>query len=230
MNRRTISFNGIQVIVFSHIFTLCLDILEDAGFSFASLALVLAGHLTSLATNVRFYKPLSALLSKLVTTDSLVDILAELEEELVMLACHRFGYTVVVALLEAELPPATRERLVGKFQGRIAELACHPTCCAVVEVLLTISGEGQQAALIEEVCTVTTNQADMAVISLTKDKQGHAIVLTMLKAGTPKIVIHNIFNIILCRCPATSRCTTFSRPPSSASKTSWLATCGRPGC
>ena len=184
MNRRTISFNGIQVIVFSHVFTLCLDILEDAGFSFASLALVLAGHLTSLATNVRFYKPLSALLSKLVTTDSLLDILAELEEELVMLACHRFGYTVVVALLEAELPPVTRERLVGKFQGRIAELACHPTCCAVVEVLLTISGEGQQAALIEEVCTVTTNQADMAVISLTKDKQGHAIVLTMLKAGS----------------------------------------------
>ena len=186
MNRRTISFNGIQVIVFSHVFTLCLDILEDAGFSFASLALVLAGHLTSLASNVRFYKPLSALLSKLVTTDSLLDILAELEEELVMLACHRFGHTVVVALLEAELPPATRERLVGKFQGRIAELACHPTCCAVVEVLLTISGEGQQAALIEEVCTVTTNQADMAVISLTKDKQGHAIVLTMLKVGMPQ--------------------------------------------
>ena len=151
---------------------------------------MLAGHLTSLASNVRFYKPLSALLSKLVTTDSLLDILAELEEELVMLACHRFGYTVVVALLEAELPPATRERLVGKFQGRIAELACHPTCCAVVEVLLTISGEGQQAALIEEVCTVTTNQADMAVISLTKDKQGHAIVLTMLKVGLPLVVTH----------------------------------------
>ena len=124
------SFNNIQVIAFSHVFTLCLDILEDAGFSFASLALVLAGHLTSLASSVRFYKSLSALLSKLVTTDSLLDILAELEEELVMLACHRFGYTVVVALLEAELPPATRERLVGKFQGRIAELACHPICCA----------------------------------------------------------------------------------------------------
>ena len=182
-----LTLNNIQVIVLSHVFTLCLDILEDAGFSFASLALVLAGHLTSLASSVRFYKPLSALLSKLVTTDSLLDILAELEEELVMLACHRFGYTVVVALLEAELPLVTRERLVGKFQGRIAELACHPTCCAVVEVLLTISGEGQQAALIEEVCTVTTNQADMAVISLTKDKQGHAIVLTMLKVGVPKL-------------------------------------------
>ena len=182
-----LTLSNIQVIVLSHVFTLCLDILEDAGFSFASLALVLAGHLTSLASNVRFYKPLSALLSKLVTTDSLLDILAELEEELVMLACHRFGYTVVVALLEAELPPATRERLVGKFQGRIAELACHPTCCAVVEVLLTISGEGQQAALIEEVCTVTTNQADMAVISLIKDKQGHAIVLTMLKVGMPRL-------------------------------------------
>ena len=177
----------IQVIVFSHVFTLCLNILEDAGYSFASLALVLAGHLTSLASSVRFYKPLNALLSKLVTTDSLLDILAELEEELVMLACHRFGYTVVVALLEAELPLVTRERLVGKFQGRIAELACHPICCAVVEVLLTISREEQQAALIEEVCTVTTNQADMAVISLIKDKQGHAIVLTMLKVGTPKL-------------------------------------------
>ena len=205
MNRRTISFNGIQVIVFSHVFTLCLDILEDAGFSFASLALVLAGHLTSLASNVRFYKPLSALLSKLVTTDSLLDILAELEEELVMLACHRFGHTVVIALLEAELPPATRESLVERFQGRIAELACHPVCCAVMEVLLRTAGDGQQAAIIEEVCTVTTNQADMAVVSLTKDKQGHAIVLTMLKVEN---MFGNLYlTVFLPRCPATSRCT-----------------------
>ena len=204
IQKRALSIN-IQVIVFSHVFTLCLDILEDAGFSFASLALVLAGHLTSLATNVRFYKPLSALLSKLVTTDSLLDILAELEEELVMLACHRFGHTVVIALLEAELPPATRESLVERFQGRIAELACHPVCCAVMEVLLRTAGDGQQAAIIEEVCTVTTNQADMAVVSLTKDKQGHAIVLTMLKVVN---MFGNLYlTVFLPRCLATSRCT-----------------------
>ena len=84
-------------------------------------------------------------------------------------------------MLEAKLPLTTRESLVARFQGRIAELACHPVCCAVVEVLLTTSGDGQQAEIIEEVCTVTVNQADMAVVSLTKDKQGHVIVLTMLK-------------------------------------------------
>ena len=158
-----------------------LDLLEEGSFTLAPLALALAGQVSALATNVRFYKPVKTLLSKLASTDSLPEILAELDEELVMLACHRFGYTVVVALLEAKLPPATRESLVERFQGRIAELACHPVCCAVVEVLLTTSGDGQQADIIEEVCTCTANQADMAVISLTKDKQGHAIVLTMLK-------------------------------------------------
>ena len=158
-----------------------LDFLEAAGFTLSSLSLALAGHFSSLATNMRFYKPVKTLLSKLASTDSLPDILAELEEDLVTLACHRFAHTVVVALLEAQLPIGTRESLVERFQGRIAELACHPFCCAVVEVLLRTAGDGQQAAIIEEVCTVTTNQADMAVVSLTKDKQGHAIVLTMLK-------------------------------------------------
>ena len=158
-----------------------LDLLEAAGFTLSSLSIALAGHFSSLATNMRFYKPVKTLLSKLASTDSLPDILAELEEDLVTLACHRFAHTVVVALLEAQLPTGTRESLVEKFQGRIAELACHPFCCAVVEVLLRTAGDGQQAAIIEEVCTVTTNQADMAVVSLTKDKQGHAIVLTMLK-------------------------------------------------
>ena len=105
-----------------------------------------------------------------------------------MLACHRFRHTVVVALLEAKLPPATRESLVVRFQGRIAELACHPVCCAVMEVLLRTSGDGQQAEIIEEVCTVPINQADMAVVSLTKDKQGHTIVLTMLKVEIISII------------------------------------------
>ena len=161
-----------------------LDLLEAASFTLAPLALALDGHFSALATNVRFYKPIKTLLAKLAGTDCLPEILAELDEELVMLACHRFGHTVVVALLEADLPPATRENLVARFQGRIAELACHPVCSAVMEVLLKTSGGGQQAEIIEEVCTVPTNQADMAVVSLTKDKQGHAIVLTMLKVET----------------------------------------------
>ena len=164
-------------------FTLSLDLLEEAGFTLSSLSLALAGHFSNLATNMRFYKPVKSLLAKLASTDSLPEVLAELEEDLVRLACHRFSHTVVVALLEAELPIATRESLVERFQGRIAELACHPVCCAVVEVLLRNAGDGQQAAIIEEVCTVTTSQADMAVVSLTKDKQGHAIILTMLKVG-----------------------------------------------
>merc|ERR1719234_1750414 len=106
----------------SHVFTLSLDLLEEAGFMLSSLSLALTGHFSSLATNVRFYKPVKSLLAKLASTDSLSEILAELEEDLVMLACHRFGYRVVVSLLEAELPPATRESLVERFQGRIAEL------------------------------------------------------------------------------------------------------------
>ena len=190
----------------SHVFTVSLDLLEAASFTLAPLALVLAGHFSTLATNVRFYKPVKTLLFKLASTDCLPEILAELNEELVMLACHRFGHTVMVALLEAELPPATRESLVVRFQGRIAELACHPVCCAVIEVLLRTSGDGQQAEIIEEVCTVSTNQADMAVVSLTKDKQGHAIVLTMLKVENICHKVCSTHDLVL-RCLGTSKCT-----------------------
>ena len=72
----------------SHVFTVSLDLLEAASFTLAPLALVLAGHFSALATNVRFYKPIKILLAKLAGTDCLPEILAELDEELVMLACH----------------------------------------------------------------------------------------------------------------------------------------------
>ena len=132
------------------------------------------------------------------STDCLAEVLGELEEEVVELACHRFGHSVVVVVMEVA-PPATRELLVARFQGRVAELAVHPVCWAVVEAVLLAASSCQQAALIEEVCTVTTLQADMAVIGLAKDQYGHAIVLAMLQVSRHRQV-HNLLKAsLLCK-------------------------------
>ena len=180
----------------STVFSSCLGLVEPS--LLCSLGLSLAGHLSSLATGYRTFRPLRALLTSLAATDCLAEVLGELEEEVVELACHRFGHTVVVAVVEVA-PPATRELLVARFQGRVAELATHPVCCAVVAAVLLAANSCQQAALIEEVCTVTTQQADMAVIALAKDEHGHAIVLAMLQVSRHRQV-HNLLKAsLLCK-------------------------------
>ena len=162
------------------VFSLCLDLLDSP--SLAAVAFSLVGHYSSLASSVRHYRPLRSLLTRIAATDCFPEILPELEQELVSLACSRFGHTVVASLLEA-VPPALCHRLVGPFQGRVAELSCHPVCSAVMVVAVGVAAAGQQAELIEEVCTVTSSQADMAVIGLARDRHGHRVVLAMLQVS-----------------------------------------------
>ena len=135
----------------SQVFSLCLDLLDSP--SLAAVAFSLVGHYSSLASSVRHYRPLRSLLTRIAATDCFPEILPELEQELVSLACSRFGHTVVASLLEA-VPPALCHRLVTPFQGRVAELSCHPVCSAVMVVAVGVAAAGQQAELIEEVCVV----------------------------------------------------------------------------
>ena len=180
----------------SHIFSLCLNILDSS--SLAAVAFTLSSHYSSLARHVRHYHSVKALLVRISNTDSLPEILPELEQDLVGLACDRFGHFVVSALLEV-VPPSIRKRLVGHLQGQVAELACHPVCCSVMVTAVQVAAPGQQAALIEEVCTVGSDQADMDIIRLTRDRHGHEVVLAMLKVSQHRQV-HNLLKAsILCK-------------------------------
>jgi len=84
------------------------------------------------------------------------------------------------------------------FLGQLGTLSMHPVCHAVIVTALEEGTDATQAAYIEEVCTVSNNQADMDVIRLTKDR-GHLVVLAMLKVSRHKQV-HNLLKAsILCK-------------------------------
>jgi hypothetical protein len=96
----------------SLVFNLCLDLLDSA--SLAAVAFTLCGRYISLASHIRHYRPVRALLARLATTDCFTEVLPELEQDLVLLACNRFGHMVVVSLLETS-PPVIQTRLIAAF-------------------------------------------------------------------------------------------------------------------
>jgi len=180
----------------SHIFTMMLGLLDESNLAMVGFSL--SGHYVTLSCHIRHYKPVRALLVSLVDTDSFIEVLPELEQELTTLACNKFGHFVVSALLEST-PPTIKFRLIDSFSGQIASLSTHQVCHAVIVTAIQEGTDSLQAAFIEEVCTVPSNQADMAVINLTKDRYGHLVVLAMLKVSRHKQV-HNLLKAsILCK-------------------------------
>ena len=158
----------------------------------------LCGEYVTLSCHIRHYKPVRALLVSLVNTDSFTEILPEVEQELIYLACNKFGHFVVSALMENS-PPTIKTSLIGAFSGQIAELSTHQVCHAVIVTAIQEGTDSLQAAFIEEVCTVSNNQAEMAVNKLTKDRYGHVVVLAMLQVSRHKQV-HNLLKAsILCK-------------------------------
>eukprot|EP00092_Neocalanus_flemingeri_P041183 GFUD01044841.1.p1 GENE.GFUD01044841.1~~GFUD01044841.1.p1 ORF type:complete len:595 (+),score=173.71 GFUD01044841.1:159-1943(+) len=180
----------------SHIFSMMLGSLDEN--SLAMVGFSLSGHYANLSSHIRHYKPVRALLVSLVNTDSFNEILPEVEQELVSLACNKFGHFIISALIESS-PSTIKSRLISAFTSKIATLSIHQVCHTVIVTALEQGTASTQAAFIEEVCTVSTNQADMAVIKLTKDKYGHVVVLAMLKVSRHKQV-HNVLKAsILCK-------------------------------
>eukprot|EP00092_Neocalanus_flemingeri_P041185 GFUD01044844.1.p1 GENE.GFUD01044844.1~~GFUD01044844.1.p1 ORF type:complete len:595 (-),score=167.27 GFUD01044844.1:77-1861(-) len=180
----------------SHIFSMMLGSLDEN--SLVIVGFSLSGHYANLSSHIRHYKPVRALLVSLVNTDSFNEILPEVEQELVCLACNKFGHFIISALIESS-PSSIKSRLISNFTSKIATLSIHQVCHAVIVTALEQGTASTQAAFIEEVCTVSTNQADMAVIKLTKDRYGHVVVLAMLKVSRHKQV-HNVLKAsILCK-------------------------------
>ena len=180
----------------SCIFSMMLNMLDESSLAMVGFALL--GHYVSLACHIRHYKPVKSLLVKFVNTEGFTEVLPELEQELVSLSCNKFGHIVVSALLE-NTPPNIKTRLISVFSGHLASLSTHPVCYSVIVTALEEGTDTTQAAFIEEVCTVSSSQADMAVIRLTKDRFGHLVVLAMLKVSRHKQV-HNVLKAsILCK-------------------------------
>ena len=89
--------------------------------------------------------------------------------------------------------------MIDAFVGQIATLAVHEYCHLVLVTALEEATDHTQAVFIEEVCTVSSKEADMAVMKLTGDKYGHVVVLAMLKVSRHKQV-HNLLKAsILCK-------------------------------
>ena len=84
-----------------------------------------------------------------------------------------------------------KDELIKAFQGKIAQLSVDPVCHSVIVACIKAGTAKQQSAIIEEVCTVATKQADMDLAKLLTDKRGHEVVLAMLEVSRHK-QIHNV--------------------------------------
>ena len=170
----------------SHIFIAMLDFMEENSLS--SVGSSLLGDYSVLACHVAHYKPIRALILRLVNTDVFSDILQEIN--LMEMSCNRFGHHIIIALLESA-PDAVKDELIKSFQGKIAALAVDPVCSSVIVACIKAGSTKQQAEIIEEVCTVSSKQADMDVVKLINDRFGHEVVLVMLEVSRHK-QIHNL--------------------------------------
>ena len=170
----------------STLFISMLDFMEES--SLATVGFSLLGNYSELACHIGHYKPIRALILHLVNTEVFSDILQEID--LVEMSCDRFGHHITIALLES-VPDAVKDELIKAFRGKIAALSVDPVCSSVVVACIKSGSTKQQAELIEEVCTVSSKQADMQVAKLINDRFGHEVVLVMLEVSRHKH-IHNV--------------------------------------
>jgi len=179
-----------------HTFVALLDYLDET--SLCLLGSCLLGSYVSLACSICYYKPLRALLIHLVDSDCFGDILDEIKDDLITVSSDKFGYHVVIGILET-VTDVVREDLISVFLGNIFKLSMDPVCWQVIVTAIKQASPIQQGAIIEEVCRETYKQAEMEIISLAQDRHGHKVVLAML-SGTRHQRIHNILKAsILCK-------------------------------
>ena len=114
------------------------------------------------------------------------------------LSCDKFGHHIIIGLLET-VPEHMKQKFFSFFKGKIFKLSLDPVCFTIIVTALKQGTSNQQAEIIEEVCRVTSKQAEMDIIHLAQDKFGHQVVLAML-SGTRHRQIHNILKAsILCK-------------------------------
>jgi len=179
-----------------HTFAALLDYLDET--SLGLLGSCLLGSYISLACNICFYKPLRALIIHLVDSDCFEDVLDEIKEGLITMSCDKYGYHVVIGILET-VTDVDKEDLISVFIGKIFKLSMDPVCWQVIVTAIKQASSVQQGAIIEEVCRETYKQAEMEIITLAQDRHGHKVVLAML-SGTRHQRIHNILKAsILCK-------------------------------
>lgn len=179
-----------------HTFVALLDYLDET--SLCVLGSCLLGSYVSLACSICFYKPLRALLIHLVDSDCFGDILEEIKDDLITMSSDKYGYHVVIGILET-VTDNVKEDLISVFLGSIFKLSMDPVCWQVIVTAIKQASTVQQGAIIEEVCRETYKQAEMEIITLAQDRHGHKVVLAML-SGTRHQRIHNILKAsILCK-------------------------------
>ena len=178
------------------VFISMLEYLDEG--SLGMIGNCLQGNYVQLACNICHYKPLRSLLNHLVNDESFEDIFDEITEELMTLSCDKFGHHIIIGLIET-VPDHMKQKFFSFFKGKIFKLSLDPVCFTIIVTALKQGTSNQQAEIIEEVCRVTSKQAEMDIIHLAQDKFGHQVVLAML-TETRHRQIHNILKAsILCK-------------------------------
>ena len=110
----------------------------------------------------------------------------EIKEDLISLSCDKYGYHIVIGLLET-VSDSLKEDLINVFLGKILKLSLDPVCWQVIVTAIKQGSSIQQGAIIEEVCRETYKQAEMEIITLAQDRHGHKVVLAMLSGIMKKV-------------------------------------------
>jgi len=179
-----------------HLFITMLDYLDES--TLTMIGSILSGNYVSLSCNICHYKPVRSLLTHLINFEYFSEIFSELQEHIEALSCDKFGHYVVNGILEAA-QESFKSVIIETFSGKIVRLSLDPVCYSVIVTAIKEGNSNQQSDIIEEVCRVTSKQAEMDIIQLAQDRYGHKVVLAML-SGTRHKHIHNILKAsILCK-------------------------------
>jgi len=179
-----------------HVFITMLDYLDE--YTLTMIGSILSGNYMSLSCNICHYKPVRSLLTHLVKYEFFSEVFSELQENIEALSCDKFGHYVVNGILETA-HESVKSVIIETFSGKIVRLSLDPVCHSVIVTAIKEGNSNQQSDIIEEVCRVTSKQAEMDIIQLAQDRYGHKVVLAML-SGTRHKHIHNILKAsILCK-------------------------------
>ena len=88
-----------------------------------------------------------------------------LQEHIEALSFDKFGHYVVNGILEAA-QESFKSVIIETFSGKIVRLSLDPVCYSVIVTAIKEGNSNQQSDIIEEVCRVTSKQAEMDIIQL----------------------------------------------------------------
>lgn len=175
-------------------FKLAIECLDEQGVT--ALCENISGNYTKLSCQVKQYSGMRELLKRARNFAVMDDIIDEIKEDFLYLSKDRFGGKVVTTILEIGTPN-TIGKVVAKLLGHLEELAVHPVASSVLETALKFAASDVQDLIIGELCTEKSKDADSTLVNLSRHKDGHKVIITMLEEARGRSTLQELKSSLL---------------------------------